>query len=140
MNWRAHTGLAIAMLAAPVSWSLMWAVGVRPLKQPQTLWWWLQMTALLPLLEEWVFRGHLQPMIKQRYFAGYRARHFLTPENMITSAIFAALHVFSHPPLWAALVFLPSLVFGWAMSRYQHLLVPVLLHGYYNAGYFFLFG
>ena len=58
----------------------------------------------------------------------------------LTSLLFAGLHFFYHPPLWAALVFFPSLVFGWSLSRYQRVAVPTGLHAYYNAGYFLLFG
>ncbi len=45
----------------------------------------------------------------------------------------------SHGPLWAALVFFPSLVFGFFKDRTKHLVAPVILHVFYNAGYFWLF-
>jgi membrane protease YdiL (CAAX protease family) len=36
-------------------------------------------------------------------------------------------------------VFFPSLVFGLFKDRTQRLLAPILLHVFYNAGYFWLF-
>lgn len=140
MIWRAHAGLAAALLVAPVCWTGMWALGLRPQNQPDSIWWLMQAVVLLPVLEEWVFRGNLQPFLKRRFFAQRHDGHLLSPENVLTSLLFAGLHFFYHPPLWAALVFFPSLVFGWSLSRYQRVAVPTGLHAYYNAGYFLLFG
>ncbi|MDO6459979.1 JDVT-CTERM system glutamic-type intramembrane protease [Granulosicoccaceae sp. 1_MG-2023] len=133
-----HTGLIAALAAGPVCWALMWLAGIRPQGQALSWWWLLQLVLLQPLLEEWLFRGNLQPALKAR-FSGAGGRLFFSPENLLTSALFAALHLFYHPPLWALLVFFPSLVFGWAMARYRHLLAPFALHAFYNAGYFLLF-
>jgi membrane protease YdiL (CAAX protease family) len=38
----------------------------------------------------------------------------------------------SKAPLWAASVFSPSLVFGWAFDRYKNICAPVVLHFAYN--------
>lgn len=59
--------------------------------------------------------------------------------NLLTSLVFAAVHLLRQPPLWAALIFLPSLVFGWARDRHETLLSPILLHVCYNAGFIWLF-
>ena len=118
----------------------MWGLGLRSQNQPDSILWLVQAVVLLPVLEEWVFRGNLQPFIKRRFFAQRRDGHLLSPENVLTSLLFAGLHFFYHPPLWAALVFFPSLVFGWSLSRYRWVAVPTGLHAYYNAGYFLLFG
>ncbi|MCB1754492.1 MAG: JDVT-CTERM system CAAX-type protease [Gammaproteobacteria bacterium] len=91
-----------------------------------------------PLLEEWVFRGTLQPALKKS--APFRKQFFsITLANLVTSVIFSALHLFNHSVLWALAVFFPSLVFGWAMDRFKQLAAPVVLHVFYNAGYFLLF-
>lgn len=99
---------------------------------------WLPFALLVlayPVVEEWLFRGELQPLL-----ARWQPAHWgpLTRANFITSVGFAALHLFFHPPLWALAVFLPSLVFGYFRERSGGLLAPILLHGSYNASYFLL--
>jgi len=59
--------------------------------------------------------------------------------NVVTSLLFASLHLISQPPLWAALVFVPSLVFGWARDRYITVVPSIILHVVYNAGFAWLF-
>ena len=63
----------------------------------------------------------------------------VTHANLITSLVFTGLHFIYHPPLWAASVLLPSLVFGYFKDRYRTLTTPIILHVFYNAGYFWLF-
>ena len=63
-----------------------------------------------PLLEEIVFRGLVQELVHE-----YISAHSLGPlsvANLLTSLLFTGMHFFYHAPVWAALVFLPSLVFG----------------------------
>ncbi|MDN5937271.1 MAG: JDVT-CTERM system glutamic-type intramembrane protease [Salinisphaera sp.] len=88
-----------------------------------------------PLLEEWLFRGLLQPWIAGCF---HHALGPLSAANALTSAAFAALHLLYHPPLWAAAVFLPSLVFGYFRERNGGVAAPVVLHGGYNAAYYLL--
>ena len=57
----------------------------------------------------------------------------------LISLVFTGLHFIYHPPLWAASVLLPSLVFGYFKDRYRTLTTPIILHVFYNAGYFWLF-
>ena len=92
---------------------------------------------LYPVLEEYVFRGGLQPWLAQhlRQHAGP-----LSLANLLTSVVFCALHFLFHPPLWALGVFLPSLVFGYFYERHQRVLSPVLLHVAYNASYTLIIG
>ena len=87
---------------------------------------------LYPLVEEWVFRGQLQPWLGVALPGGFGP---LSWANLATSVVFAALHLLFHPPLWAAGVLLPSLVFGFFRDRHGRLTAPVLLHGVYNASY-----
>lgn len=93
----------------------------------------LQFVVLFPLLEEIVFRGGLQPTLAQ-----HLARRWgpLSAANVTTSAVFATLHLIAHPPLWAAAVFLPSLLFGVFRERAGSLGSPIALHVAYNLGYF----
>jgi len=99
----------------------------------------LLLIVLYPLLEELVFRGLIQgecirmSMLRQQ-FSG------ITLANFLTSTVFAAAHLFTHPFGMAVLVFLPSLAFGYFRDRYEGWLLPsILLHIYYNLGYFLLF-
>ena len=60
--------------------------------------------------------------------------------GVLTSLLFTALHFINHAPLWAAAVFFPSLVFGFFKDRTGKLAAPIILHVFYNSGYFWLFG
>ena len=87
-----------------------------------------------PVLEELVFRGGLQRWLRgwPRLAVGM---HGLTGANLLASLVFCAVHLLNHPPAAAALVYLPSLVFGWAYDRYGRVLPGMLLHAFYNAGF-----
>jgi membrane protease YdiL (CAAX protease family) len=85
-----------------------------------------------PPLEEYVFRGGLQPWLAGRWAQSWGP---LTVANLGTSAAFTGLHFFFHPPLWAAGVFAPSLVFGYFRERHDGLAAPILLRASYNAAY-----
>lgn len=130
----------VALAAGPAFWcALLWS-GTRtsdPVWPMAAPWAYLQLAALYPILEEAVFRGVLQPALADRWPQRWGP---LTLANLCTSLVFATLHLLHHPPLWAASVFAPSLVFGYFRERHQGLLSPMLLHGWYNAGYFWLFG
>lgn len=128
-----------ACLAAPAFWGLLslvqppsqdWA---WPLRAP---WLFCQVALLMPVLEEMVFRGGLQDWISSRWSASWRG---VSLANVVTSLVFAAMHLWAHPPLWAASVFFPSLVFGFFYQRHRGLLSPIALHVGYNTGYFWLF-
>lgn len=137
-RWRdAQWGAALA--AAPLFWAILcW------IEQPSfTPGWILRAPAqflwpvfVIPVLEELVFRGWLQTALGERWPRRYGP---LSLANLITSVTFAALHFFQHAPLWAASVFLPSLVFGYFRERHAGVVSPILLHIWYNAGYFLLF-
>lgn len=90
-----------------------------------------------PVLEEVVFRGLIQELVQQTVSA--RAFGPLSVANLLTSLLFTGLHFLTHTPLWAALVFFPSLVFGYFKDRHRSLRAPILLHVCYNAGFLWLF-
>lgn len=91
-----------------------------------------------PVLEEMVFRGGLQTFLYSRSTLS-RERLGISLANLITSFVFAAMHLLSQSPAWAALVFLPSLIFGAARDRFQGVSASILLHMFYNAGFIALF-
>lgn len=131
-----------ALVAAPIFWALLYGLGsapvdaVWPLAQPVRF---LLPALIYPVLEEIVFRGGLQPWIARQPWGAHRVAG-ISYANALTSVLFSALHFLFHPPLWAALVLVPSLVFGYFRERHDSLASPIMLHVFYNAGYFWIFG
>ena len=104
---------------------------------PQIAWYHMALIILVyPLLEEIVFRGLVQEFFtsKIRYRLG-----ILSGANLLTSLVFVAMHIFYSQWIWALVVFFPSLVFGYLKERHQSLVSPILVHAFYNAGYFWFF-
>lgn len=130
----------LALLAGPLSWGILYLV-----LQPEPQWGWplvaplayLLPVVVYPVLEEIVFRGLLQELVHD--YISPRCFGPLSVANLLTSLLFTAMHFLYHAPLWAALVFLPSLVFGFFKDRTGRLIAPILLHGFYNAGFLLLF-
>lgn len=107
-----------------------------PLRRPREL---LYLGLLYPVLEEVVFRGLLQGGLLAR--DALRRRWLgLSLANWATSLVFVGLHFIGHPPLAAAAVLPPALVFGHLRDRHGALCAPIVLHVYYNIGYFWIFG
>ena len=129
-----------ALLAGPVSWLVLY-----PLLDPVLRWDWpltqpglfLMPALVYPVLEEIAFRGLLQELVHEHVSRGSLGP--VTHANLLTSGVFTALHFIYHPPLWAALVLFPSLVFGFFKDRTQALVAPITLHVFYNAGFLWLF-
>lgn len=92
---------------------------------------------LYPVLEEIVFRGLIQESLN-RFLTSKRVGP-ITLANLATSLLFTALHFFYHAPLWAAAVFVPSLLLGYFKDKYQSLGPPIMLHVYFNCGYYWIF-
>lgn len=130
-----------ALLAGPVIWTALyfWLSSTSVQNDPLNQWWTLLLLAgVYPLLEEWLFRGLLQPQLLT--FRPLRARFLgLSNANLLTSLLFATAHLFVQPPLWAAAVIIPSLIFGAFRDRYQSIVPAIILHSFYNLGYFLVF-
>ncbi len=93
----------------------------------------------MPLIEELTFRG----LIQEWWYAKLPDTYLfppLTVANLITSLLFASIHLVHHTPLWALLVFFPSLLFGYSKERYNSIYPPIVLHSVYNWIYFSLIG
>lgn len=99
----------------------------------------LALTLWQPLVEEFLFRGLLQGQMAQGAL-GRRALWGFSLANLATSFMFATLHLWQHPPMWAAATFVPSLLFGFFRDRHGSLYPSMLLHIYYNSGYFLTAG
>jgi len=137
--WRDPLFVA-AIFAALAYWLALYAItGPKPdfgwpIRDPLRF---VYPALLYPIIEEWIFRGFIQDLAQQRLHAWKLGP--LSHANIYTSVLFTALHFIHHPPMWAAAVFVPSLVFGFFKDRTGRLTAPVALHIFYNSGYFWLF-
>lgn len=92
----------------------------------------LLMLLVLPLLEEWVFRGVLQHRLSR--VATLRFRRFgVSGANATASLVFSLAHWPRLGMPVALLMLPPGLVFGHFYERHGGLAVPFLLHAWYNA-------
>ena len=102
------------------------------MENPELLLWMVPLSFLvIAPAEEFLFRGVIQGRLREAF----------TPLVAIpaTAAIFATVHFFSLTGgsgarmIVIAILFLPSLVFGYAYERTTNLVVPIFIHGAYNA-------
>lgn len=128
----------LALLAGPLAWYALALLWKAPLPYHGGAWRLFLVALLYPLAEEWIFRGLLQPRLLELK-SGACSMGGFTGANALTTAVFAAAHLYTHPPMWALLVVPPSLLFGWFRDRYASIFPGVLLHVFYNLGYFLLF-
>ncbi|MFK7855953.1 MAG: JDVT-CTERM system glutamic-type intramembrane protease [Granulosicoccus sp.] len=127
-----------ALVAGPLCWMIMFWVGVPLRESPASLKSMAYLVVAYPLLEEIVFRGGIQPALSTRPILA-RSAAGISIANVITSALFAVAHLLNQSILWSSLVFIPSLVFGWARDRHNTIVSPIILHMSYNAGFLWLF-
>lgn len=143
-------GLASGMLRDRIFWSAIvvailfwWGLFIYVEPQFKPLWplhnpsAFVTPALLYPVLEEIVFRGLVQDYFNKLQTS--RLAGPITMANLATSLLFTALHFFYHAPLWAAAVFIPSLLFGYFKDKYLSLGPPIVLHVYYNCGYYWIF-
>lgn len=88
-------------------------------------------------MEELAFRGVIQEYIASKT-KQYPLFFHLSVANVVTSVLFVLMHFVHHTPLWAMLVFIPSLVFGYFKEQYGHVGASIFLHMFYNACSLFL--
>lgn len=131
-----------ALAAGGLFWFAL-AIGWKPanfhlwfLSQPLLF---LLPALIYPVLEEMAFRGLIQESLLTQPW-GARQLAGLSHANIITSVLFTLAHFIYHPPLWAAGVMVPSLIFGYFRDKYRSVMPAILLHIFYNAGYSWLFG
>lgn len=98
----------------------------------------LSAVLFFPVIEEVVFRGMLQEVLAERLPSS--AVGPWSSANLLTSGLFSAMHLLTHPVVWAIGAFFPSLLFGYFKERHGRLASPITLHSFYNAGFFALFG
>ena len=84
------------------------------------------------IAEEIVFRGGLQRALGHTA-AFSRRLGPISAANLLASVLFAAAHVWGHPPVIAFGVLPVSLLLGWVYERSgERLLPPIALHLYFN--------
>ena len=99
-------------------------------------WGWLNTIAfftLIPIAEEILFRGWLQGWLLQKRWFTQRSS-YVSRANLSTSLLFAMAHLWQHALMLLPGYFIVSLVLGHFRERYRGIMVPILLHGYYNLG------
>lgn len=130
-----------AVAAGGGFWVLLWwLVPVQPIAWRQVASWdFLALVVVQPCLEEASFRGVLQGCLS-RWRRMRTAWRGFTAANGVTALLFAAGHLVNHPALWAVGVVIPALVFGLFRDRYASVWPGVVLHIFYNGGYFVMTG
>lgn len=124
-------------MAAFPFWAILWVLQppTAPLSylvsNPATF---LMVAAAYPIVEEIVFRGAIQGYLIDNI--SWKIPGPVSAANTVTSIAFAALHgiVWANP--WSFLVFFPSLLYGCFRERTGGLIAPIVLHAFYNAGFF----
>lgn len=122
----------LAALLAPLlvwPWVPAWNHGVLKAGLLSAVVWLVSIS----ILEEVLFRGFLQGWLLGR--VSFKPKLFnLSRANWLSSLAFALAHVWAHALLWVPGYFAVGLVLGYFRERYRGILVPVLLHCYYNLG------
>ena len=125
--------MGAAILAAPifmlfgVSSGLLVYGGVTQLGATQWLW----ALIIYPVSEEIIFRGGVQGALSRNLPTRIRFAGLSIP-NILTSTLFAVVHVWSHGDWLILLVFFPSIIFGLSYELSSKLIVPIALHSWYN--------
>ncbi len=138
-SWRDPVWL-FAIIIGPVFW-LFYSQVVQPVQFDSNTYPLSELILVIlvyPVLEEIVFRGLIQTELISRSL--FQKQLFtISLANWLTSLLFSLFHLINHEPVWAALVFFPSILFGYLRDRYDATSPSVVLHIYYNTGFSLLF-
>ena len=126
-----------AVIAALLFWAALYFVepGVRSGPSNGIYPGLLLLGVVYPVLEELAFRGLLQGKLSQ-YEMGSRTVVGISYANLATSLLFVFCHLWGHTVLWALATFFPSIVFGYFKDKYQSVTPTIVIHVYFNVGYF----
>ncbi|MBX3301177.1 MAG: JDVT-CTERM system CAAX-type protease [Nitrospira sp.] len=124
MVWLAMIGF---LAFQPLPWHAIWS----PTFLSVVLW--------QPLFEELLFRGIIQGYVQQSVGI-QKTWNGLSLSNFLTSLLFTFSHLASHSISWSVLVLVPSLCFGFVRDRFGSVYPSIILHAFYNSGYFLLIG
>ena len=132
----------LACIAATLFWSAFILLDLSPASKAvfpmpgSTL---LLLIIVFPILEEIVFRGLIQESIHRLLnHNGFPTLFFwrLSSANVLASLFFSVSHLWTQPMLWALATFIPSLIFGYFKDKYQSLQPSIVLHIFYNLGFY----
>ncbi len=120
----AHTTLR--ELAAPGAW-----------RGSEALWWWLvvlSVTIGAPLVEEIIYRGCLQTALRDALsdHTGAPTMRGRWIAIVLTSALFAGMHLGAVDPHALAALFVLSVGFGIARERTGSVVAPIVMHALFN--------
>ncbi len=132
-----HFGFAV--LLGPIVWFVLWWLTGRPAASAAVFGVLLMGVVIYPVIEELAFRGFIQGQLLEKAIFRENIVLKISNANLVTSFLFASFHLFNQPPLWAASIFFPSLVFGYFRERYDAVVPSIVLHAWYNLGFLVLF-
>ncbi len=92
---------------------------------------------LQPIIEEISFRGWIQGFLLDRDIGNHKWG-LISSANVITTLLFGAIHLVYHTPVWALLVMLPSLLYGYFREKFDSVIPAIALHVFYNLIFFSL--
>jgi membrane protease YdiL (CAAX protease family) len=133
----------VALFAAPVF--CIFYIKLFSLQAPDPLWLFRDMYSFgllvlfYPIIEELSFRGMIQEYLSHKV-GEYKGIAGISLANILTSMLFVLMHFMYHAPVWALLVFFPSLVFGYFKEHFSSVIPSILLHSFYNLVFFSLVG
>lgn len=128
----------VALLLGPCVWAVLYFLQLGAAASSLDLILLITVCLIYPVLEELAFRGFIQSWLLDAVQFAKKQMGGISIANIITSVLFAAAHLFSQHPLWAASVFLPSLVFGYFRERHDSVVPSIILHCWYNTGFFLI--
>ena len=120
--------LCVLLVPLPIGVWLGWYFA----DQPPTVLILIMTIGIYPLLEEYVFRGLLQPWLGN--YVRWKAKG-ISVANLIASLLFCAAHLVYNSWAWALGVLLPSMLFGWSMDKFGSVKAPMLLHIAFNSAF-----
>jgi membrane protease YdiL (CAAX protease family) len=141
-NERLYLEYALALSAAVIictGWRLAFGSGKDWLWMLGDAQAFMVLVLIYPIVEELSFRGVIQGVLLH----GTHHREMLpgvTVANGVTSLLFMAIHFVHHPPLWAAAVAIPSMIFGYFRDRLGSVMPAIFLHGFYNLIFYSMMG
>jgi len=96
----------------------------------------LWILGVMALAEEIIFRYLIQESLN-KLFRHRMYLNILSPANILTSFMFALVHLLNQPVAWALATFFPSIIFGITWDRHKNILACFCLHFFYNVCFFY---
>ena len=126
----------LALLAGVIGWLLLWFTVIPTFTVARSSIVGIIVLTVIwyPLLEEILFREIIQNYLFNKPW-GRTTFASLSAANWLTSLLFVSVHFWYQPAMWAILVVIPSLAYGFFRDRFTSIYPSILLHSFYNAGF-----